>query len=81
MGSERRAAGLRTRLWECTAPSSANFPPTVWIARTRVPLYPQGLLLYEVIPNMEEDWLRAVLTRFGKVLRQRLLFTGILSRL
>jgi Transposase DDE domain len=39
----------------------------------------QGLLLYELLPRMREDRLRALMTRFGELLRQHVLFTGILG--
>lgn len=39
----------------------------------------QGLLLYELLPRMREAQLRALMTRFGALLRQHILFTGILG--
>lgn len=42
-------------------------------------LFRQGLLLYELLPRMREARLRALLTRFGELLRQHVLFTGILG--
>ncbi len=55
-----------------------------WLGATRpggISLFRQGLLLYELIPTMREDRLRALLTRFGEILRQHVLFTGILGPL
>ena len=42
-------------------------------------LFRQGLLLYELLPRMREARLRALMTRFGELLRQHVLFTGILG--
>jgi hypothetical protein len=42
-------------------------------------LFRQGLMLYELLPRMREDRLRALMTRFGELLRQHVLFTGILG--
>jgi hypothetical protein len=42
-------------------------------------LFRQGLLLYELLPRMREARLRALMTRFGELLRQHILFTGILG--
>ncbi len=42
-------------------------------------LFRQGLLLYELLPRMREARLRALLTRFGELLRQHVLLTGILG--
>jgi hypothetical protein len=42
-------------------------------------LFRQGLLLYEWLPRMREARLRALMTRFGELLRQHRLFTGILG--
>jgi hypothetical protein len=42
-------------------------------------LFRQGLLLYELLPRMREDRLRALMTRFGELLRHHVLFTGILG--
>ena len=39
----------------------------------------QGLLLYDLLPTMCEDRLRALMTRFGELLRHHVLFTGILG--
>jgi hypothetical protein len=44
-----------------------------------ISLFRQGLLLYELLPRMREDRLRALMTRFGELLRQHVLFTGILG--
>ncbi len=55
-----------------------------WLGASRpggISLFRQGLLLYELIPTMREDRLRALLTRFGELLRQHQLFTGILGLL
>jgi hypothetical protein len=55
-----------------------------WLGASRpggISLFRQGLLLYELIPTMREDRLRALLTRFGEILRQHVLFTGILGLL
>lgn len=53
-----------------------------WLGATRpggISLFRQGLLLYELIPTMHEDRLRPLLTRFGEILRQHTLYTGILG--
>jgi Transposase DDE domain len=42
-------------------------------------LFRQGLLLYELLPTMRADRLRALMTRFGELLRHHVLFTGILG--
>ncbi len=42
-------------------------------------LFRQGLLLYELLPTMREDRLRPLMTRFGEILRQHVLFKGILG--
>jgi hypothetical protein len=42
-------------------------------------LFRQGLLLYELLPRMCEARLRTLMTRFGELLRQHVLFTGILG--
>jgi hypothetical protein len=55
-----------------------------WLGATRpggISLFRQGLLLYELLPTMREDWLRALMTRFGELLRQHMIFTGILGLL
>lgn len=39
----------------------------------------QGLLRYELLPRRREDRLRALMPRFGELLRQHVLFTGILA--
>jgi DDE family transposase len=46
-----------------------------------ISLFRQGLLLYELLPSMHKDWLRALMPRFGELLRQHVLFTGILGLL
>ena len=46
-----------------------------------ISLFRQGLLLYERLPTMREDWLRALMTRFGELFRQHVIFTGILGLL
>jgi hypothetical protein len=53
-----------------------------WLGATRaggIPLFRQGLLLYELIPTMQEERLRALLQRFDEILRRHVLFTGILG--
>ncbi len=53
-----------------------------WLGASKpggISLFRQGLLLYELIPTMREDRLRALLTRFGEILHQNVLFTGILG--
>lgn len=55
-----------------------------WLGATKpggISLFRQGLLLYELIPTMQEERLRALLARFGEILRQHRLFTGILGLL
>jgi hypothetical protein len=55
-----------------------------WLGATRpggISLFRQGLLRYELLPTMREDWLRALMTRFGELLRQHMIFTGILGLL
>jgi Transposase DDE domain len=42
-------------------------------------LFRQGLLLFERIPKMREDRLRALAKKFGELLQDHALFTGILS--
>jgi hypothetical protein len=42
-------------------------------------IHRQGLLLWNLLPRMREDRLRALMTRFGELLRQHVLFTGILG--
>lgn len=46
-----------------------------------ISLLRQGLLLYDLLPTMREDRLRPLLTRFGELLREQVLFTGILGLL
>ncbi len=53
-----------------------------WLGATRpggISLFRQGLLLWDLLPRMREDRLRALMTRFGELLRQHTLFTGILG--
>ena len=53
-----------------------------WLGATRpggISLFRQGLLLWDLLPRMCEDRLRALMTRFGELLRQHVLFTGILG--
>ncbi len=45
----------------------------------QISLFRQGLLLYDLLPNMRQDRLHALMTRFGEILRQHVLFTGILG--
>lgn len=55
-----------------------------WLGATRpggISLFRQGLMLYELLPTMREDRLRPLMTRFGELLRQHVLFTGILGLL
>ncbi len=55
-----------------------------WLGATRpggISLFRQGLLLYELLSTMREDRLRALMIRFGEILRQHVLFTGILGLL
>ena len=49
--------------------------------RGGISLFRQGLLLYERLPTRREDRLRALMTRFGELLRQHVIFTGILGLL
>jgi hypothetical protein len=42
-------------------------------------LFRPGLMLYELLPRMREDRLRALMTPFGELLRHHVLFTGILG--
>ncbi len=44
-----------------------------------ISLFRQGLLLWDLLPRMREDRLRALMRRFGELLRQHVLFTGILG--
>ena len=46
-----------------------------------ISLFRQGLLLYDLILTMQEERLRALMRRFGEILRQHTLFTGILGLL
>jgi len=55
-----------------------------WLGATRpggISLFRQGRLLYELIPNMREEKLRPLLTRFGELLREHVLYTGVLGLL
>jgi hypothetical protein len=42
-------------------------------------LFRQGLMLFELIPKMREDRLRALAKKFGELLQDHALFTGILG--
>jgi hypothetical protein len=42
-----------------------------------ISLFRQGLLLWDLLPRMREDRLRALMSRFGELLRQLVIFTGI----
>jgi hypothetical protein len=42
-------------------------------------LFPQGLMLFDLIPRMREDRLRALAKTFGELLQEHILFTGILG--
>jgi len=42
-------------------------------------LFRQGLMLFELIPKMREDRLRALVQKFGELLQEHVLFTGILG--
>ena len=42
-------------------------------------LFRQGLMLFDLIPKMREDRLRALAKKFGELLQERALFTGILG--
>jgi hypothetical protein len=53
-----------------------------WLGATKpggISLFRQGLLLWDLLPRMREDRLRALMTRYGELLRQHVLFTGILG--
>jgi hypothetical protein len=53
-----------------------------WLGATKaggISLFRQGLLLWDLLPRMREDRLHALMTRFGELLRQHVLFTGILG--
>ncbi len=45
----------------------------------QISLFRQGLLLWDLLPNMRQDRLNALMDRFGEILRQHALFTGILG--
>jgi hypothetical protein len=42
-------------------------------------LFRQGLMLFALIPTMREDRLRALAQKFGALLQEHVLFTGILG--
>ena len=42
-------------------------------------LFRQGLMLFELIPHMREDRLRALAKKFGALLQEHVLLTGILG--
>ena len=42
-------------------------------------VFRQGLMLFELIPTMREDRLRALATQFGELLHEHVVFTGILG--
>ena len=44
-----------------------------------ISLFRQGLLLWDLLPNMRKDRLEPLMTRFGEILRQHTLFTHILG--
>jgi hypothetical protein len=44
-----------------------------------ISLFRQGLLLWDLLPRMREDRVQALMTRFGELLHQHVLFTGILG--
>jgi hypothetical protein len=46
-----------------------------------ISLFRQGLLLWDLLPTMRQDRLRALMTRFGEILRQHALFSPILGLL
>ena len=47
-------------------------------ARRRVhSLFRQGCMLYELIPNMKEQWLRPLFEKYAELLSQNSLFTQI----
>lgn len=53
-----------------------------WLGATKpggISLFRQGRMLYELIPNMREDRLRPLMKRFGELLQEHTLFTGILG--
>jgi hypothetical protein len=55
-----------------------------WLGATRpggISRFRQGLLRYELLPTMREDRWRALMTRFGELWRQHVMFTGILGLL
>jgi Transposase DDE domain len=47
--------------------------------RGQLSLFRQGLMLFELIPKMREDRLRALAKKFGELLQEHALFTGILG--
>ena len=42
-------------------------------------LFRQAMILFELIPKMREDRLRALAQKFGELLQAHVLFTGILG--
>jgi hypothetical protein len=42
-------------------------------------VFRQGLMLFELLPTMREDRLRALATKFGELLHEHVVFTGILG--
>lgn len=44
-----------------------------------ISLFRQGLLLWDLLPNLRQDRLEALMTRFGEILRRHTLFTHILG--
>jgi hypothetical protein len=44
-----------------------------------ISLFRQGLLLWDLLPNMRQDRLRPLMERFGQILRQHALFSPILG--
>lgn len=55
-----------------------------WLGASReggISLFRQGLLLYELLPTMNETRLRALLERFGEIVQRHELYTDILGLL
>ena len=55
-----------------------------WLGATRpggISLFRQGKMLYDLLPTMREERLRPLLRRFGEILQEHALFTGILGLL
>jgi hypothetical protein len=53
-----------------------------WLTATKsggISLLRQGLLLYELIPIMQEEWHWVLLGRFDTILHRHVLFTGALG--